>query len=61
MIIIVLFVFIVGPSGFIIKMGTTSIGIMLQNFVRMSTWMDPVLKSGFVESWTIFYWTWLEY
>lgn len=58
MLIIVLFIFIVGPTGFMIKIGTTSIGIMVSEFVRMSTWMDPVLNNGFVESWTIFYWAW---
>jgi BCCT family betaine/carnitine transporter len=31
---------------------------MLQNFIRMMTWTDPIEKTGFVESWTIFYWAW---
>ncbi len=52
------FIFIAGPTLFIIKMGTTSIGILIQNFVRMNTWMDPILGTGFPENWTIFYWAW---
>lgn len=52
------FILIVGPTAFIIKMGTTSIGLVVQNFIRMNTWMDPVQESGFVESWTVFYWAW---
>ena len=24
----------------------------------MSFWMDPVVKSGFPEDWTVFYWGW---
>jgi len=56
--IILLFVLITGPTLFILKMGTTSIGLLLQNFFRMSTWMDPVNNSGFTESWTVFYWAW---
>lgn len=52
------FVLIVGPTLFIVKSGTNSIGVVLQNFLRMMTWTDPVTDSGFVESWTVFYWAW---
>jgi BCCT family betaine/carnitine transporter len=31
---------------------------MIQNFLRMNTWTDPVENSGFVANWTIFYWAW---
>lgn len=52
------FVLIVGPTLFILKTGTNSIGIVLQNYFRMMTWTDPVNNTGFVEAWTIFYWAW---
>ena len=52
------FVLSVGPTLFILKMGTNSVGLVLQNFVQMNTWTDPLINSGFVESWTIFYWAW---
>jgi BCCT family betaine/carnitine transporter len=52
------YILLVGPTLFILKMGTDSIGLMLSNFVRMTTWTDPVDQTGFVESWTIFYWAW---
>ena len=52
------YVLLVGPTLFILKMSTDSIGFMLSNFVRMSSWTDPVEQSGFVESWSIFYWAW---
>lgn len=52
------FVLALGPSIFIIKMGTNSIGLIIQNFIRMSLWTDPVRNAGFVENWTIFYWAW---
>jgi len=58
MLLIVGFVFVAGPTLFILKMGTTSAGLLIQNFFRMSTWMDPVNNSGFAESWTAFYWAW---
>jgi len=47
-----------GPTAFILKMGTNSVGHVIQNYIRMNTWTDPVTQSGFVESWTIFYWAW---
>ena len=55
---ILLFVFITGPTVFIIKMGVTSIGVIGQNFLKMSTWLDPINNSGFPERWTVFYWGW---
>ena len=55
---LLLFVLVVGPTLFILKMGTNSIGLVLQNLFRMNTWTDPIRNSGFVESWTVFYWAW---
>ena len=52
------FVLVVGPTVFILEMGVTSIGHMLQNFIKMATWTDPLQKAQFVETWTIFYWAW---
>jgi BCCT family betaine/carnitine transporter len=56
--ILMAFVLAVGPTLFIIELGVESIGHLLQNFVRMSTWTDPQASSNFVESWTVFYWAW---
>lgn len=55
---ILAFVFIFGPTLFILKMSTTSVGLFTQNFVRMVSWMDPVMNGGFAEAWTQFYWAW---
>lgn len=52
------FVLIAGPTGFILAVGTESIGTMVNNVFTMITWTDPIEKAGFVESWTIFYWAW---
>ena len=52
------YVLAVGPTLFILHMGTNSLGLMVQEFVRMVTWTDPIKQSGFVESWTVFYWAW---
>ena len=52
------YILIVGPTLFILKSTTDTIGFMIGNFVRMMSWTDPIEKTGFVESWTIFYWAW---
>ncbi len=52
------YILVVGPTLFILKATTDTIGFMLGNFVRMMSWTDPVDQTGFVEKWTIFYWAW---
>jgi BCCT family betaine/carnitine transporter len=56
--VLLLFVLVVGPTLFILKMSTNSVGLVLQNFLRMNTWTDPIRNAGFVENWTVFYWAW---
>jgi BCCT family betaine/carnitine transporter len=55
---LLVFVLVAGPTLFILKAGTDAIGFQFQNFIRMNTWTEPLSDSGFVESWTIFYWAW---
>ncbi len=55
-------VFLIGPTMFIAKSTVNGLGIMLQDFVRMSLYTDPVENGGFPEGWTIFYWLyWITY
>ena len=55
---LLLFILVVGPTVFLLKTSLNGLGVMTQNFLRMSFWTDPFTESGFVESWTIFYWAW---
>ncbi|OZG75382.1 choline transporter [Hahella sp. CCB-MM4] len=55
---LLVFIVIAGPTLFILKTTTNSIGLMFQNFIHMNFWTDPVTNSGFPEGWTIFYWAW---
>ncbi|MEE2897570.1 MAG: BCCT family transporter [Gemmatimonadota bacterium] len=55
---LLVFVLVAGPTLFILKTGTNSLGHVLQNFVRMNSWTEPIGETGFVETWTIFYWAW---
>lgn len=50
------FLFIGGETGFILESGLSSIGNMLQNFIGLSTWMDPARTNSFPQNWTIYYW-----
>ncbi|WCE32031.1 BCCT family transporter [Vibrio sp. SCSIO 43137] len=61
-VIFVLLVLVVGPTSFIIDQMTNGYGLMLQNFIRMSLWTDPVEGGSFPTSWTVFYWAyWMTY
>jgi len=55
---LLLFVIVAGPTVFLLKTSVASVGLMLQNFIRMNTWTDAFTESGFVETWTIWYWAW---
>lgn len=50
-----LYVFLVGPTSFILKNVVNSFGYMLQNIQRMSLFTDPIQNSGFPETWTIYF------
>jgi len=55
---ILLFVLFAGPTVFILSMSANSLGLMLDNFPRMSFWLDPINNAGFPNAWTLFYWAW---
>jgi len=57
-IVILLFIVIVGPTVFILSMSANSLGLMFDNFLRMSFWLDPIENGGFPNAWTLFYWAW---
>ncbi len=55
-------VLLLGPGMFIINNTTNALGLMVQNFIGMSLFTDPIGKSGFPQAWTIFYWLyWIAY
>lgn len=56
--VLIAFVLLAGPTVFILKMTVNSLGLLLNNFFRMTFWMDPITRSGFPEAWTVFYWAW---
>lgn len=54
-IVFILALLFTGPTRFILNEITDGLGIMLQNYVSMSLWTDPVENGGFPEAWTIFF------
>lgn len=54
------FLFLGGETQYIIETGFQSLGNLTQNFVGMSTYMDPMRENGFAQNWTVYYWAyWL--
>lgn len=56
--VLLVFVLLVGPTGFLLETSINSVGLMLQNFVRMSSWTGAFDDGAFVRDWTVFYWAW---
>lgn len=45
-----------GQSRFILENGFQSFGKMLQNFIELSTYVDPMRTNNFPQDWTIYFW-----
>ncbi|MFZ7101192.1 MAG: BCCT family transporter [Peptococcaceae bacterium] len=55
---LLLFVLLAGPTAFMLSLFFDNVGMLLDNFLRMSLYTDPITKSGFPQDWTVFYWAW---
>lgn len=55
---LMIFVLLFGGQGqYIIETGIESFGRMVQNFIGLSTYIDPLRKTNFSQDWTIYYWS----
>ena len=45
-----------GEARYIIETGFAAIGNLVQNFVGLSTYTDPLRTTSFPQNWTMFYW-----
>ncbi|MCI5650124.1 MAG: BCCT family transporter [Fusicatenibacter sp.] len=45
-----------GETRYILETGFSAIGNLIQNFIGMATWMDPLRETSFPQNWTIYYW-----
>lgn len=55
---LLVFLFLAGPTAFMLNNFTNSFGIMIQNIVRMTTYSNPNGINTFSQDWTIFYFAW---
>ncbi|WP_299586954.1 BCCT family transporter [uncultured Microbulbifer sp.] len=58
------FVFLVGPTLFMLNTGLDALGRVLDNIFHMASWTEPFAQferfpdTHFPQDWTIFYWAW---
>jgi len=45
-----------GETKYILETGFSALGNMVENFIEMSTWLDPLRETSFPQNWTIYYW-----
>lgn len=57
-VLLLLFVFLFGPSVFIIDTFFVSVSGYIQNILPMSLALSPFEKDPWIGTWTIFYWAW---
>ncbi len=55
-IILLMFIFILGPTTFILSLGTQSLGNFASNFLQVSTYLSPIDGSDWPRWWPIYYW-----
>ncbi|ANU24386.1 BCCT family transporter [Planococcus donghaensis] len=56
--VLMVFVFIAGPTVFIMETFTLALGDYITNFVQYSLRLEPYANGQWVQGWTIFYWAW---
>ena len=50
------FLLLGGETRYILETGFSAIGNLAQNFIGLSTWLDPLRTNSFPQNWTIYYW-----
>ncbi len=53
-----LFVFLFGPTLFLVNLTTSSVGQYLSTLLPMSLYTAPGVEGNWLGDWTIFYWAW---
>lgn len=58
LLILILFMFIAGPTSYILNVFTSTLGNYLSSLVSMSLNLHPFQGYEWTKSWTVFYWAW---
>lgn len=53
---LILYIFVLGPTRFILENTTSSVGLWLQNFIIMSLNTEAITTNGFPQDWTAYFW-----
>lgn len=56
--VILIFVWVAGPTLFITSGAVQNVGLYLQNLAWMSFWTEAYQGTSWQQSWTVFYWAW---
>src|SRR5690554_304185 len=57
-VVLLVYVFIAGPTVFVLNAFVLSLGDYLANFIHYSLRLTPYVGGSWVRDWTIFYWAW---
>lgn len=57
-ILLMLFVFLTGPTFNILEILTNTLGKYFQNIISLSLKLTPFSSSAWIANWTLFYWAW---
>src|SRR5699024_10936722 len=49
---------IIGPTAFILQIGTKALGGIITDFFRMILFLDVANNGAWVNQWTAFFWAW---
>ena len=55
---LLLLLLVLGPTGFIFEIFTTTLGDYLDDLIAQSLRLTPYSQNGWVAGWTLFYWAW---
>jgi glycine betaine transporter len=55
---VLVFIFIFGPTRFVLDLMSDGVGAYLSNFIFMTFWTDSVDQTPWLGWWTVFYWGW---
>jgi choline/glycine/proline betaine transport protein len=56
--VLLIFVWVVGPTLFITSGAVQNLGMYVQNLPWMSLWTEAYQGTSWQQSWTVFYWAW---
>ncbi|WP_297522403.1 BCCT family transporter [uncultured Clostridium sp.] len=57
-VLLLVFVFILGPTAKILELFTNTLGQYFQNIISLSLRLRPFNNSSWIANWTLFYWAW---